>query len=203
MDRLDQLLDAATPLLRRAEEVLEVAGVPVGHPVLDDFRRVRLMPADAAHSVAGLRPSALVDAAADLRAGARVCADVATSLPPPGDWEGEAADAYDDRRRRYAVHLSGTGESLDERLEASADLAAALHDWMARTRDNLASALADVLGSAESITLSAPPGHPPSMAEIRAAADLASHVLRVVATDYAEAEDLLQGSQELANPVPL
>ena len=203
MDRLDQVLDAATPLLRRAEEVLDAAGVPIGHPVLDDLRRVRLMPADAAHAVAGLRPSALADAAADLRAGARVSADVAASLPPPGEWEGEAAEAYDGRRRRYAVHLSGTGESLDERLEASADLAAALHEWMVRTRDNLASVLAGILSSAESITLAAPASHPPSTAEVRAAADLASHVLRVVATDFAEAEDLLHGSQELANPVPL
>ncbi|MCM4079392.1 hypothetical protein [Paractinoplanes hotanensis] len=203
MDRLDQVLDAATPLLRRAEQVLDAAGAPAGHPVLDDLRRVRLMPADAAQAVAGLRPSALADAAAELRAGARVCAEVATSLPPPGAWEGEAADAYDDRRRRYAVHLSGTGESLDERLEATADLAAALREWMTRTRDNLASALADVLGSAESITLGVRAHHPPSTAEARAAADVTSHVLRVVATDYAEAEDLLRGSQELANPVPL
>ena len=203
MDRLDQVLDAATPLLRRAEQVLDAAGAPAGHPVLDDLRRVRLMPADAAQTVAGLRPSALTDAAPDLRAGARVCAEVAASLPPPGEWEGEAADAYDDRRRRYAVHLSGTGESLDERLEATADLAAALQEWMTRTRDNLASALADVLGSAESITLGSPTNHPPSTAEARAAADVASHVLRVVAADYAEAEDLLRGSQELANPVPL
>ncbi|MCY1137421.1 hypothetical protein OWR29_05365 [Actinoplanes sp. Pm04-4] len=203
MDRLDSVLDAATPLLRRAEEVLEAAGAPIGHPLWGHLRRVRLMPADAAAAVAGLRPPALADAAADLRADARVCAGVASSLPSPGQWEGEAAEAYEDQRRRFAGHLSGTGESLDERFEATADLAAALHDWMVRTRDNLASALADALSSAEAVILAAPLAYPPSPAEIKAAADLASHVLDVVATDYAEAEDLLHGSQELANPVPM
>lgn len=203
MDRLDQVIGAATPLLRRAEDVLDQAGAPSGHPVWDQLRRVRLMPGDAVNAVAGLRPSALAEAAPELRAGARVCAEAAAALPPPGDWEGEAAEAYDDLRRRAVTHLSGDGDSLDERFEATADLAAALHDWMASTRDHLATVLAEVLTSAEAVTLSAPAGFPPLPTEVLAAADLAAHVLRAVAVDYAEAEDLLQGSQDLAVAVPL
>ncbi|WP_250002251.1 hypothetical protein [Actinoplanes sp. M2I2] len=203
MDRLDHVLDTATPLLRRAEAIIGAAGAPVDHPLWGHLRQVGLMPADAAQAVAGLRPTALAGADVELRAGARVCAEVAASLPAPGDWEGDAADAYDDQRRRVGGHLSGTGESLDERFEATADLAAALGDWMTRTRDELASALAEALTSAEAITLAAPASHLPSVAEARAAADLAAHILGVVATGYAEAEDLLRGSQELAIPVPL
>lgn len=200
MDQLDQVLDTATPLLRRAEGVIDVAGAPAGHPLWDHLRRVRLMPADAAQAVAGLRPSALADAAAELRAGARVSIEVAAALPGPGDWEGDAADAYDDQRHRVAVDLSGTAESMEERFEATADLAAALQDWMTRTRRNLATALAEILTSAEAVTLAAPATYPPSVAEARAAADLAAHVLKGVAIDYAEAEDLLDGSRELAVP---
>ncbi|MGK5680394.1 hypothetical protein [Actinoplanes sp. URMC 104] len=203
MDRLDELLDAAAPLLRRAEDVLDSAGAPPGHPLWDDLRRVRLMPADAARAVAELRPSALAGAAPELRAGARVCAEVAGSLPPPDDWEGEAADAYEDLRRRTIRQLSGDHDSLEERFEATADLAAALHEWMTRTREGLASVLADVLTSAEAVTLTAPAAFPPTADEVQAAADLAVYVLHAIAVDYAEAEDLLLGSQRLATPLPL
>ncbi|GAB2613306.1 hypothetical protein Aab01nite_69390 [Paractinoplanes abujensis] len=202
MDRLDQVLDSAIPLLRRAEDVLELAGAPPGHPVWGHLRRVRLMPADAARAVAELRPAALAEAEPELRAGARVCAGAA-ALPAPDEWEGEAADAYDDQRRRTAAHLSGGPDSLEERFEATADLAAALHDWMIRARDNLASTLADALTSAEALTLTGPVSFPPTSAETVAAADLSAHVLRVIADDYAEAEDLLEGSRQLADPIPL
>ncbi|MBL7260984.1 hypothetical protein [Paractinoplanes lichenicola] len=203
MDRLDQVLDSATPLLRRAEDVLELAGAPPGHPVWGHLRRVRLMPADAARAVAELRPAALAEAEPELRAGARLCAGTAAALPPPDEWEGEAADAYDDQRRRVAAHLSGGHDSLEERFEATADLAAALHDWMTRARDNLAAVLADALTSAEALTLTGPASLPPTSAESVAAADLTAHVLRAIADDYAEAEELLEGSRQLADPIPL
>jgi len=202
MDQLDQVIGTATPLLRRAEDVLETSGAPAGHPLWGHLRRVGLLPADAAHAVAGLRPSALVEAEAELRVAARVCVEAAAALPAPGDWEGEAAEAYDELRRRAAGHLSGGGASLDERFEASADLAAALHDWMTRTRNNLAATLADVLTSAEALTLSAPAARPPAAVETTAAADLAAYVLRAIADDYTEVEDLLHGSADLAVPVP-
>ncbi|MBM2618027.1 hypothetical protein JIG36_20945 [Actinoplanes sp. LDG1-06] len=202
MDRLDQVLDSAIPLLKRAEDVIGAAGAPPGHPVWGQLRLVRLMPADAAHAVAALRPEALAEAEPELRADARACAEAAV-LPPPGEWEGEAAEAYDDLRRRTAAHLSGGDDSLDERFEATADLAAALHDWMTRTREHLAAALADALISAEALTLTAAASHPPLPAETAAAADLTAYVLRTIAADYAEAEELLAGSQRLAEPIPL
>ena len=204
MDRLDELLAAAGPLLRRAGEILDEAGAPAEHPLWEQLRRVRLLPADAAQAVAALRPEAFADIVPDLRAGARTCAEVAAALPAPDDWRGEAADAYDDLRRRYATHLSGADDSLDERWTATADLAAALQSWITRTRGHLAGSLAEVLTSAEAATLSAGgKARPPSMPEIRAAADVATHVLRTIADDYGEAEDLLRESAGLATPIPL
>lgn len=203
MDRLDEVAAAAAPLLRRVGDVLTAGGAPEGHEVWDELRRVRLLPADAVRAVAALRPSAFDDAVTELRSGARACAETAAELPPPGGWTGEAAEAYDDLRARAATHLSGGGESLDERLEATADLAQALTDWMAQTRSRLAAALAGVLLSGEALTLSAPPGAPPAVAEIEAAAQVAARLLREIADSYAEPADLLHGSADLATAVPM
>ncbi|GAA0521113.1 hypothetical protein Ade02nite_64810 [Paractinoplanes deccanensis] len=205
MDHLDQVLDAATPLLRRAEEVIDEAGAPAGHALWQQLRRVRLLPADAAHAVAALDPAALADAVPELRAAARSCVATAAGLPPPGgDWQGEAADTYDDLRRRVSGHLAGADDSLDERLEATADLAAALHDWMVRARESLAAALAEVLTSAEGLTLQTSSGaHPPDAASIEAAAAVTTHVLRAIADHYIEAEELMRESRPLTDPIPV
>ncbi|XVU25844.1 hypothetical protein ACQPZJ_01940 [Actinoplanes sp. CA-054009] len=204
MDRLDQLLDAARPLLLRVERVLDVAGAPAEHEIWPELRCVRLLPADAVTAVAELRPEALAEAVPQLRAAARSCAGAAADLPPPGEWEGEAAEAYDDLRRRVATHLAGAGDSLDERLEATADLAAALHDWMTRSRDTLAATLAEVLLSAEALTLqTSPAAEPPEPAEIGAAAAIAARVLRTIAGFSAEAEELMHNSTHLTSPIPV
>ena len=204
MDRLDELMDAAGPLLRRAGEVLDEAGAPAGHPLWEQLRRVRVLPADAAQAVAALRPAAFAEVVPGLRAGAQTCAEIAAGLPAPGEWSGEAAETYDDLRRRSATHLAGGDDSLDERWTATADLADALQHWMIRTRTHLAAALADLLTSAEALTLTSSEGAPPpSMAEIRAAADVATLVLRTIADDYLRAEELLRDSAALAEPIPL
>lgn len=204
MDRLDHLLDTARPLLQRVDEVLSLTGAPEDHGMWAELRRVRLLPGDAAQAVAALRPSAFTDAVAGLRADARACAQVAGSLPPPDEWTGEAADAYEDVRRRAAAHLGGGDESLDERLEATADLAQALTEWMTQTRADLAGTLADVLGSGQAVTLTGGGATvPPADSEVRAAADVAAHILRTVADNYDYATDLLHGSAELADPTPM
>jgi hypothetical protein len=203
MDRLDELASASAPLLRRVGDVLTAGGAPAGHEVWHELRRVRLLPADAVRAVAALRPSAFDDAVAELRSGARACAETAAGLPPPGGWTGEAAEAYDDLRARVAAHLSGGDESLDERLAATADLAQALTDWMTQARSRLAATLAGVLLSSEALTLAAPPGVPPAAAEIEAAARVAAELLHEIADIYAEPADLLRGSADLATAVPM
>jgi hypothetical protein len=200
MDRLEQVLAAATPLLRQVDDVLEAAGAPAEHELWAEIRRVRLLPGDAARAVAALTPAAVADAVPELRADARACAETAAALPVPDEWTGEAADAYDDLRRRTAGRLSGAADSLDERLEATADLARSLADWMARTRADLAVTLAAILTSREALTLTTAAPVPPSTEQVPAAADVAARVLRGIANSYDEGADLLRGSAALATP---
>ena len=201
MDRLEEVLGVAGPLLGRVDDVLTAAGAPVEHAVWAELRRVRLLPGDAARVVAGLRPAEVHEAVSALRADARACVEAAAGLPEPGEWDGEAAEAYAAVRSRVAGQLSGGDESLDERLEATADLAQALGDWMVATRADLASALVAVLASGEAVALSAGIATPPGAGEVDAAAEVAALVLRTIADDYAEAADLLQGSTDLAASV--
>jgi len=203
MDRLDEVLAVSAPLLDRVDDLLETSGAPEGHEVWGELRRVRLLPGAAVRAVAGLRPAAFDDTVTELRSEARACAEAATELPAPGDWAGEAAEAYDAARQRVADRLSGDDESLDERLEATADLAQALTDWMTKSRLDLAVALATVLESGEALTLATPPGSPPAEAETDAAAAVAAQLLRTIADNYTDADDLLQGSAGLAESIPM
>jgi hypothetical protein len=195
-DRLDEVLAVAAPLLAQVDAALAEQGAPADHEVWRELRRVRLLPGDAARAVASLRPAEFDEAAGLLRAEARACAEVAQELPAPGQWDGEAAEAYVELRERVADRLSGDGESLDERLEASADLAEALIDWMARSRAELALALAGLLASGDAVALTAAD-------DPLAAAAMAVQVLRTIAESYAEADDLLQGSAELADAIAM
>lgn len=203
MDRLDDLLDTARPMLDRVDQMLSVVGAPGEHRVWAQLRRVRLLPGDAARAVAALRPVALGRAGPEIRAEAGVCVEVAAGLPPPEEWSGEAAEAYDDARHRMSAQLSGDEESLDERMEATADLAEALHEWMQQTRDELARALAEALGSKEAAALTVAAGMPPSEADILGAADIAASLLRVVADSYDYADELIRGSADLTVALPM
>jgi len=202
MDRLDDLLATAGPLLRRVDAMLAGGGAPPGDEVWTQLRRVRLLPGDAARAVAALRPADLEDAAPELRADARAYAVLAGSLPGPGEWSGTAADAYDRARARTATHLSGGHRSLDERLQASADLANALIEWMRHTRESLAAVLGDVLSSMEAVILSGTRVDVSTPRELAAAAVVGERVLRAVADAYDGGTDLLRSSAELTEPVP-
>jgi hypothetical protein len=203
MDRLDHLSGAAAPLLRRVDEILTAAGAPAAHPVWELLRRVRLLTVDAVAAVTGLRPDSFVADTPDLRSRAAGYVEAAANLPAPEVWSGEAAEAYDAARRRLADHLSGDPESLAERLEASADLADALADWMRRGRSAVAAALADVLGSVEAVRLAVEDGaEPVPVPLVVAAADVAARVLHAVAEVYEEATELLDGTVDLAVAAP-
>jgi hypothetical protein len=201
MDRLDRLLATAGPLLRRVDDVLATVGAPPEHRVWIQLRRVRLLPGDAARAVAVLRPDELGEAAPELRADARAYAVLAASLPGRGEWTGAAAEAYDAARQRAAAHLSGGPESLDERLQASADLADSLVTWMRSARDSLAEVLTEVLSSAEAVTLAATEMDLATPREQEAAADIAMKVLQAVADGYERGAELLHTSARLAEPL--
>ena len=200
-DRLDGVVDAAAPLLRRAGEVLTATGAPAEHDVWPALRRVRLLPWEAVNAVAALRPGDLTDAAPELRAHAETCAAAAESTPPPEGWSGTAADAYDRARHHAATHLSGEGDSVEARLTATARLAEDLVTWMSEARANLAATLAEILTSAEALALS-PQATPEridlaSETEAEAAADVAARVLHSVAATYAAATDMMSASEHL------
>ncbi|MEU7904163.1 hypothetical protein [Actinoplanes sp. NPDC049118] len=197
MDRLDRVLPTAAPLLCRVDELLAAGGAPADHHVWAELRRVRLLPGDAARSVAVLRPEELLEAAPSLRGNARAYAALATSLPGPGEWTGAAAEAYDVVRRRTAGHLSGGEESLDARLEASADLADGLVAWMRGSRDAVADALARALSSTEAVLLAESKADLSSSRELDAAAEVGALVLRAVADGCATGADLLRDSADL------
>lgn len=203
MDLLDQVLEAADPLLRRVDGVLSTTGAPGEHALWAELRRVRLLPGDAARAVGALRPESLSGVVHALRADARMCAGTAADLPPPDTWTGEAADAYEDLRRRTATHLSGANDSLDERWEATADLAEALADWMSTARLDLAAVIAEAMITAEAVTLTTNPPQPATVAQASAAADVGVRILRSVASSYTDADDLLRGSASLASAIPL
>lgn len=197
VDRLDQLVDAAAPLLDCVDSVLSVVGAPEGHRVWPELRRVRLLPGDAVRAVCDLRPAAVLEAVPELRSHTRAYADLADALPIADTWSGDAAEAYEQARRRAAEHLNGGPDSLGHRMGATADLGEALAEWMTRTRGDLAMALAEAIGSAEALTLSAPDLPPDE--EARAAAEIAALLLRTVADSYERGEDLLDESVPLQN----
>jgi hypothetical protein len=195
MDRLDELLTAAEPLLGRVDDVLSGIGAPGGHDVWRELRRVRLLPGDATRVVAALRPTAILDAAPELRADARVYADLADALPLADGWTGEASEAYEKARRGTAEHLNGGPDSLGHRMSATADLADSLTAWMLQIRADLAAALAAAMLSTEAVVL-AGVDHLPSD-QAAAAATIGARLLRVIADGYDEAEDLVTVSAEL------
>jgi hypothetical protein len=202
MDSLDRIVGSAGPLLRRVDEMLSAAGAPADHRVWAELRRVRLLPGDAVHAVVALRSEELAGAAPELRSDAQAYGELAKVLPASGSWSGTAAEAYDDARKRAADRLSGALDSLDERLEATADLADALVDWMGQTRGDLAGTLARVLTSSEAVALSS--GHRLDVTaepQIQAAAAVAERILQTVADSYELAADLLYSSAELAEPI--
>lgn len=198
MDRLDRVIAEAAPLLRQVDDILTAGGAPPDHRVWVELRRVRLLPGDAARSVAALRPEELLDAAPGLRADARAYGVLAASLPGPGDWTGAAAEAYDTARRRAAEQLCGGATSLDARLEASADLADGIVAWMRGARAAVADALARALGSAEAVILAESDADLASSRELDAAAQVGALVLRAVADGCVTGADLLHDSADLA-----
>ena len=195
MDRLDHLLDTASPLLDLIDRVLSTVGAPEGHPVWPELRRVRLLPGDAARAVGALYPEAILDAVPALRADAQAYAAVADALPLAGAWEGEAAVEV------FGGSAAGLLVRVGHRMAATADLADALTNWMARARGDLAAILVAVLASTEAVALATADSLPPDE-EARLAADLAAPVLRTVADSYDRGETLIDESVALQNALP-
>jgi hypothetical protein len=148
--------------------------------------------------VATLRPDAVLTSLPALRTARETLSDVASALPHPDSWAGPAAEAYEARRAGLATHV----DELAGRAAATAEFGADLAEWMRTTRREVAATLADVLSSAESVTLPVHGGGPVELlpaAQLGAAADMATLVLRTIGDAFAAAGPLLDQSVGLAD----
>ncbi|WP_319459783.1 hypothetical protein [Micromonospora sp. RTP1Z1] len=200
MDALDRLAEPGLDLLARVDPLL-AAGAPEGHRLWPLLRRMQALPGDAVREFLDLHPAPLATAGHTVRRLVRAYDDACPTLTDPVAWSGPAASAYDEARGALLRHLDEGPESLVGRLESTAGYADALADWVERSRLALARALADVLHSAEAVTVLAAgrPGGGAGGDGAYAAAEIATRVLAVLGVAYDGAETLLrQWSPSLA-----
>lgn len=189
MDALDHLAGPGADLLRRVDTLLGDTGAPAGHPVWPLLRRLRVLPGDALDAVLACRPAPLVAAGAATRNAKRAYDEVRVVLAGPGDWRGPAAEAYAARRQALVSYLGDGPESLAGRMTTTAGYADAVAGWIGRTRGALARTLAEVLGSAEAVTVVTGPAGG-GLSDAAAAAEIGARVLATVAGAYDEVEAL-------------
>jgi hypothetical protein len=203
MDALDRLVEPAGALLRRVEATLAAAGAPEDDPLWPLLRRLRLLPADAVAGVAGWRAAPLEGMLPGLRSLRGRYEQVGDAVPAWPAWEGAGAEMYAVRWAALRAHLAEPADpgpprgpasvvppgaeagTLAGRLGATIRFTEETADWVARSRRALADALAEVLGCAEAVTVTAgDAGAGP------AAARIATHVLGVVADLVDEGQHL-------------
>lgn len=201
MDELDRLAEAGGDLLQRVDTLLARGGAPDDHRVWPLLRGIGALPGAAFESFAALRPTPLAAAGHAVRQHIRRYDDACATLTAQVHWSGTAASAFTVARTALVSHLDQGPESLVGRLESTAGYADALADWVDRSRLALARILAEVLGSAEAVTVVGAyrSDEPVSPREAYAAAEIAARVLAALSVAYDGAERLLrQWSPSLA-----
>ncbi|MCW3844552.1 hypothetical protein ONA70_31185 [Micromonospora yasonensis] len=193
MDALDRLAEPGLDLLARVDTLL-AAGAPEGHRLWPLLRRMQVLPGEAVREFLELHPAPLAGAGHAVRRLVRGYDDTCAMLTDPVAWSGPAAAAYDEARNALLRHLDEGSESLVGRLESTAGYADALADWVEGSRLALARALAEVLRSAEAVTVhvAGRPGVDAGRAGALAAAEIAARVLGVLGVAYDGAETLLR-----------
>ena len=199
MDALARLAPLAGPLVAEVDAALAGLGAPAAHPVWRLLGSVGATPADVVAHVAGLDPSRLRAAGADLRRHAEAYDASHDSAQLPGDppWEGAAARLYATTAGALRDHVAG----LADRLRATASYVESLAGWQQSLRDELAQALARVLTSEQAVRVrlrGARPADPAALAAaVGAAADIGVALLTVVTTAAAVSRDLVRGAGSL------
>ncbi|MET7831558.1 hypothetical protein ABZS44_01870 [Micromonospora sediminicola] len=193
MDALDRLAEPGLDLLARVDALL-AAGAPEGHRLWPLLRRMQVLPGAAVREFLDLHPAPLTGAGHAVRRLVRGYDDTCALLTDQVAWSGSAAAAYDEARGALLRHLDEGPESLVGRLESTAGYADALAGWVESSRAALARALAEVLGSAEAVTVHAAgrPGGEAGRVGASAAAEIATRVLSVLGVAYDGAETLLR-----------
>jgi hypothetical protein len=162
-DALDRLVPLGTDLLERVDAALMAHGLPAGHPIIEQLRRLGALPADALRAIAARRSAPLRAAAAELRRTADEYEQQADLLATPAQWTGPAGERFAAHRASLAAHLGDTtgaggaagadAAGLSGRLRATAAHLDEIADWVDGSRLGMARAVADVLGSAEAVTM--------------------------------------------------
>ncbi|MFR9779966.1 hypothetical protein ACL02O_28410 [Micromonospora sp. MS34] len=193
MDALDRLAEPGLDLLARVDTLL-AAGAPEGHRLWPLLRRMQVLPGAAVREFLELHPAPLAGAGHAVRRLIGGYDDTCAMLADPVAWSGSAAAAYDEARGALLRHLDEGPESLVGRLESTAGYADALAHWVEGSRLTLARTLADVLRSAEAVTVYAAtrPGTDGGPAGALAAAEIAMRTLGVLGVAYDGAETLLR-----------
>jgi hypothetical protein len=186
-DALARLEPISRPLLAEVDRALATLGAPAAHPVWGALRRVGATPADAVRAIADWDPAALREAARALQAQARSYGQ--TAVAPSASWRGPAAATYAAHAAALAGHLSVEPDSMAAKLLAMAGYADAVAGWFERTRAQLTGALADVMTSAQAVAIRASADGSVA-SSVSAAADIATHLLDVIAEALATGECL-------------
>jgi hypothetical protein len=189
MDALSRIEPVARALLDEVDRALGTLGAPVDHPVWLYLRRVGATPADAVAFFVDLTGvGSLGSSAKALREQADGYA--ATIIPTTIAWHGGASEAYTAKALALDGHLR-VGDSMAARLETTASYVDEVARWQQRSRDRIAGALADVLTSAQAVSIRAAASAPAvSASVVVAAADIGAWLLAAVAESLDEGHDL-------------
>lgn len=215
-DALDRLATPAAELLSRVDQLLAAAGAPATHAIWPLLRRLRALPGDTVAAVVALRPEPFAAGGDSLRGLLPGYVAAQAELTAEVDWQGAAGTAFEAHRNSLAAQLAEGPQSVHGRVTAAAEYASALADWVSRTRLTLARTLAEVLGSAEAVSVvsalvsTATPAvparpavpAPPALPAQRAAAEIGARVLASVVAAYDEAEELLARWRPVLAEVP-
>ncbi|MEV0713480.1 hypothetical protein [Asanoa sp. NPDC050611] len=181
-DALDHVAVPAGDLLGRVDDLLARFGAPDDDPVWPLLRRVRALPGEAVSALAAaLRAAPVASAGDEMRARSAAFAGAQAVAATPVPWDGPAGEAYAAHGGRLSADLAAAGDALF----ATGRLADEVADWIDRTRARLARVLADVLASAEavSVVLGADDA-------ARAAATIATRVLSTLDVAISDGETL-------------
>jgi hypothetical protein len=191
MDALARLEPVARDLLHEVDEALSTLGAPAEHRIWSLLRDIGTTPADAVAFFTDLTGQHLLHVAEQLREQADGYG--AAAVPATVRWEGGAADAYAVRAGALNTHLA---QGMAGRLAETASYAGAIGEWQQRSRDRLARTLAEVLGSAQAVTVRLGAAD-----AVRAAADIGAWVLDAVGVALTEGRDLRLRWSERLNEV--
>jgi hypothetical protein len=185
-DALSRIGPVARPLLATVDDALVRHGAPAGHPIWAHLRRLGTTPADAAAFFVDADPASLRAAADRLRAQAE--AYVSKPVPTSVRWEGTVADVYAVRAAALRDHT----DAMATRLTATARYAEDVASWWDESRADVAAALAEVLTSAQAVTVTTKAA-PDAPAVLSAAADIGARVLAAASAALDAGHALLQG----------